>query len=90
MSSPFELSRSRCFWSKSPPTTEIIEALESNIAELKPMYVAAPPNIVPELSFGVSISSKATVPTINVFFKIIYLNCFHIPRQLIRVCFLKR
>jgi hypothetical protein len=44
------------------------------MAELKPMYVAAPPNILPEFSLGVSISSKATVPTINVFFKGVYLN----------------
>ena len=46
------------------------------MAELKPMYVAAPPNIFPELSLGVSISSNATVPTINVFFRRVYLNVF--------------
>ena len=74
MFKPLELSRSKYFCSKSPPTTEMIEAWDSNMAELKPIYVAAPPNILPEFSLGVSISSKATVPTINVFLKRVYLN----------------
>ena len=65
-------------WSKSPPTIEIIEAVESKIDALKPMYVPAPPKIFPEISVGVSISSKATVPTIKCFFQNnVFKYCFH-------------
>jgi hypothetical protein len=39
----------------------------------KPMYVPAPPKILSVLPNGVSIASKATVPTINNLF-IIYVS----------------
>ncbi len=50
---------------KSPPTTETIAPSTLKFEADKPIKVAAPPNILSVLPKGVSIASKATVPTIT-------------------------
>src|SRR5690625_3329094 len=67
----------------SPPMTETKPALTSNLEAAIPIKVAAPPNILSVLPNGVSIWSKATVPTTNkliYLFLIIFINLMHKKR----------
>ena len=58
-------NKSKCSCGKSSPTTDTIaESTLKNEAD-NPIYVAAPPKILSVFPKGVSIASKATVPTIN-------------------------
>src|SRR5690606_15010220 len=58
-------NKSKYSCGKSFPTTETIAEFTLKCAADSPIYVAAPPKILSVLPKGVSIASKATVPTIN-------------------------
>ena len=50
---------------KSPPITETIALLILKTEDAIPIYMPEPPKILSTLPNGVSIESKATVPTIS-------------------------
>ena len=63
---PLSLRNIISFSGKSSPIIDTIAKLLVNKLDAIPIYVPAPPIIFPELPCGVSISSKATVPVINI------------------------
>ena len=62
---------------KSSPTTDTRFILLVKNEEERQIYVAAPPTILSVFPKGVSIASKATVPTTNTLISIFFANIFY-------------